>query len=66
MLRIVNRPGNRPSHADAAAVCDSVAAELRAAGFRRILFCGDTDSRQTEHLDRGDGDGIGFQFGDAA
>jgi hypothetical protein len=66
VLRIVNRPGNRPSHDGAAAVCDSVAAELRAAGFRRILFCGDTDYSQTEHLDRWDDDRIGFQFGYAA
>jgi hypothetical protein len=66
VLRIVNRSGNRPSHEGAAAQCDLVAAELRAAGFRNILFCGDTDYSQTEHLDRWDEDEIQFQFGYAA
>ena len=46
-LRIVNRSGNRPSHEGAAAECDGVAAMLRAAGFRNILFRGDTDFSQT-------------------
>ena len=66
VLRIVNRPGNRPSHEGAAAECDAVIAELRAAGFRKILLCGDTDYSQTEHLDRWDEDGVQFQFGYAA
>lgn len=66
VLRIVNRPGNRPSHEGAAAECDAVIAELRAAGFRKILLCGDTDYSQTEHLDRWDQDGVQFQFGYAA
>lgn len=66
VLRIVNRSGNRPSHDGAAAECDAVANELRAAGFRKILFCGDTDYSQTEHLDRWDDGGIQFQFGYAA
>ena len=66
-LRIVNRSGNRPSHEGAAAECDDVAAMLRLAGFRSILFRGDTDYSQTEHLDRWDADGILFHFGyDAA
>lgn len=63
VLRIVNRSGNRPSHEGAAVECDSVVDELRAAGFRKILLCGDTDYSQTQHLDRWDGDGIQFQFG---
>jgi hypothetical protein len=63
VLRIVNRSGNRPSHEGAAAQCDRVAAELRAAGFRNILFCGDTDFSQTVHLDRWDKDDIRFHFG---
>jgi hypothetical protein len=63
VLRIVNRSGNRPSHEGAAAQCDKVAAELRAAGFRNILFCGDTDFSQTVHLDRWDKDDIRFHFG---
>jgi len=63
ILRIKNRSGNRPSHEGAAAECDIVVAELRAAGFRNILLCGDTDYSQTQHLDRWDGDGIRFHFG---
>jgi hypothetical protein len=66
VLRIVNRSGNRPSHDGAAAQCDSVAAELRAAGFRKIVFCGDTDYSQTQHLDRWNRDNIVFRFGYAA
>ena len=62
-LRIVNRSGNRPSHEGAAAQCDAVAAMLRAAGFRNILFRGDTDFSQTERLDRWDEGGILFHFG---
>ena len=65
-LRIVNRSGNRPSHEGAAAECDAVAAMLRAAGFRNILFRGDTDYSQTKHLDRWDTGGIVFHFGYAA
>jgi len=62
-LRIKNRSGNRPSHEGAAAECDIVVAELRAAGFRNILLCGDTDYSQTQHLDRWDADGIRVHFG---
>lgn len=66
-LRIVNRSGNRPSHEGAAAVCDELIVTLRAAGFRNILFRGDTDYSQTVHLDRWDEDDIVFHFGyDAA
>jgi hypothetical protein len=39
---------------------------LRAAGFRNILFRGDTDYSQTKHLDRWDTGGIVFHFGYAA
>ena len=63
VLRIVNRSGNRPSHEGAAVECDAIVVELRAAGFRNIRFCGDTDYSQTEHLDRWDADNIGFHFG---
>lgn len=63
VLRIVNRPGNRPSHDGAAGQCDLVITELREAGFRSILLCGDTDYSQTEHLDRWDEDGVRFHFG---
>ena len=59
----MNRSGNRPSHEGAAAECDIVVAELREAGFRNILMCGDTDYSQTEHLDRWDAGGLRFHFG---
>ncbi len=62
-LYVVNRPGNRPSHEQAAAYFDRAAALCRRAGFRRILFRGDTDFSQTGHLDRWDDDGIRFIFG---
>ena len=62
-LRIVNRSGNRPSHEGAAAQCDEVAVMLRAAGFRNILFRGDTDYSQTQHLDRWDEGNVMFHFG---
>ena len=62
-LRIMNRSGNRPSHEGAAAECDIVVAELRTAGFRNILMCGDTDYSQTEHLDRWNSAGLRFHFG---
>jgi hypothetical protein len=52
VLRLVNRPGNRPSHEGAAAEIDHSIALCRAAGFRKILVRGDTDSTQTRHLDR--------------
>ncbi len=65
-LRIVNRSGNRPSHEGAAAQCDDVVEMLCNAGFRNILFRGDTDYSQTEHLDRWDVGGIVFHFGYAA
>jgi hypothetical protein len=63
VLFLVNRPGNRPSHEGAAAYLDRAAVLCRQAGFRRILFRGDTDFSQTTELDRWDGDGIGFVFG---
>jgi hypothetical protein len=63
VLFLANRPGNRPSHEGAAAYLDRAAVLCRQAGFRRILFRGDTDFSQTTELDRWDGDGIGFVFG---
>lgn len=63
-LRIVNRPGNRPSHEDAAGSADDVVELLQKAGFRKILLRGDTDFSQTEHLDRWDDQGnVSFVFG---
>src|SRR5262245_1993949 len=63
VLFLRNRPGNRPSHDGAAAYLDCAAALCRRAGFRQILFRGDTDFSQTAELDRWDRDGIGFVFG---
>jgi hypothetical protein len=62
-LYVVNRPGNRPSHEQAAGYFDRAVTLCRRAGFRRILFRGDTDFSQTEHLDRWDDDGVRFIFG---
>jgi len=63
VLSIVNRPGNRPSHEGAAAEIDRAIALARRAGFRKVRVRGDTDFRQTEHLDRWDGQRVTFQFG---
>lgn len=63
-LRIVNRPGNRPSHEDAAGSADDVVRLLQEAGFHKILLRGDTDFSQTEHLDRWYEEGhVSFVFG---
>jgi len=62
-LYVVNRPGNRPSHEQAAAYFDRAIASCREAGFRRILLRGDTDFSQTAHLDRWDAEGVRFVFG---
>ena len=52
VLRLVNRPGNRPSHEGAAWQIDQVIPLCRRAGFQKILLRGDTDFTQTTHLDR--------------
>jgi hypothetical protein len=62
-LYLANRPGNRPSHEGAAAYLDKALALCRRAGFRSILFRGDTDFSQTAHLDRWDAAGAHFLFG---
>jgi hypothetical protein len=62
-LYVVNRPGNRPSHEQAAVYFDRAIALCRKAGFGRVLMRGDTDFSQTEHLDRWDEDGVRFVFG---
>jgi hypothetical protein len=51
VLRIRNRPGNRPSHEGAAELFNESLALCRAAGFAKILFRGDTDFSQTTYLD---------------
>jgi Transposase DDE domain group 1 len=64
VLRLVNRPGNRPSHEGAAAAVDKALAVCFQGGFRRVLLRGDTDFSQTQHLDRWDAQGrIRFIFG---
>ena len=64
VLRLVNRPGNRPSHEDAAAALDGAVATCLRAGFRQVLLRGDTDFSQTAHLDRWDANPrIRFIFG---
>jgi hypothetical protein len=60
---LANRSGNRPSHEGAAAYFERAAALCRQAGFRQILFRGDTDFTQAAHLDRWDRADIGFVFG---
>jgi hypothetical protein len=63
VLRLVNRPGNRPSHDGAASQLDRAMAVCRAAGFRRIRMFGDTDFSQTQHLDGWHEQGVVFTFG---
>src|SRR5205807_2647064 len=52
VLRLVNRPGNRPSHDGAAEQLDKALAVCFRGGFRQALLRGDTDFSQTAHLDR--------------
>jgi hypothetical protein len=51
VLSLVNRSGNRPSHEGAALEVDRALLLCVAAGFRKIVFRGDTDFSQTERLD---------------
>ncbi len=62
-LFIMNRPGNRPSHEGAAWYLDRAGALCEKAGFKKILFRGDTDFTQTRRLDRWDAAGYRFIFG---
>lgn len=64
VLRVINRPGNRPSHEGAAEQVDECIWQCHQAGFENILLRGDTDFSQTQHLDRWDGVGnVQFIFG---
>ena len=64
VMRLINRPGNRPSHEGAAEALDRAVATCLRGGFRRVRLRGDTECSQTEHLDRWDADGrITFVFG---
>ena len=62
-LYLVNRSGNRPSHEGAAWYLDRAGALCEGAGFKEILYRGDTDFTQTKHLDRWDAKGRRFIFG---
>lgn len=63
-LYLLNRPGNRPSHEDAAGYLDKAIELTLAAGFKSVRMRGDTDFSQTAHLDRWDALGnVVFLFG---
>ena len=62
-LYLANRSGNRPSHEGVAWYLDRAGALCEKAGFKRILYRGDTDFTQTAHLDRWDAQGRRFLFG---
>ena len=62
-LHLANRSGNRPSHEGAAWYLDRAGALCEKAGFKRILYRGDTDFTQAAHLDRWDAQGRRFLFG---
>ena len=62
-LFLANRGGNRPSHELAASFLTQAATLCRQAGFRKVLFRGDTDFSQTTYLDGWDDDHIRFLFG---
>lgn len=64
VLRVVNRPANRPSHEGMAASVDHCLAwALGPAGFRKARLRGDTDFSLTENFDRWTGAGVEFVFG---
>jgi hypothetical protein len=64
VLRLINRPGNRPSHEGAAEQFDQCLVLCRGAGFRSMLLRGDTDFSQLKHLDRWHEQGdVRFIFG---
>lgn len=62
-LFIHNRPGNRPSHEDAAPFLNKAIEVVRQGGFEDVLLRGDTDFSLTAHLDGWDDDGVRFVFG---
>jgi len=51
VLYLLNRPGNRPSHEDAAEYLERSIVLCRDAGFKSILLRGDADFSQTAYLD---------------
>ncbi len=62
VLYLVNRPGNAPSHQDAATWIDK-AIDLVAPHAPRVCLRGDTDFSLTGHLDRWARRGVDFVFG---
>src|SRR5262249_21186779 len=52
VLSILNRPGNRPSHAGAAAEVDRALRVCLGGGFRSVLLRAATDLSQPRHRDR--------------
>lgn len=62
-LYLVNRSGNRPSSEGAGEWLDRAADLCERAGFRNILFRGDTDFTQTHKLDQWDAEGKEFILG---
>ena len=63
-LFLLNRPGNRPSHEDAAGCLDKAVDLALAAGFKSVLLRGDTDFSQTAYLDGWDArPNVQFLFG---
>ena len=63
-LFLVNRSGNRPSSEGAAKWLDKAGRLCRRAGFRQIVYRGDTDFSQSERLDGWDDEeGTTFYFG---
>lgn len=62
-LYVVNRPGSRPSHEQAAATFDKAIALCLRAGFKSVRLRGDTDFSQTGYLDGWHTAGVKFIFG---
>ena len=62
-LYVVNRPGSRPSHEQAAATFDKAIALCLRAGFKSVRLRGDTDFSQTGYLDGWHAAGVKFVFG---
>jgi Transposase DDE domain group 1 len=63
VLFVANRPGNRPSHDDAAYWIGHAVALVRRAGFRRVVLRGDTDFALTAEFDTWDQAGVSFYLG---
>jgi len=61
-MYVVNRPGNVPSHQDAAEWIDRAIA-LCQRSFESVRVRGDTDFSLTKNFDRWDEDGVRFVFG---